>query len=103
MTKTELETKLSNIENIPALAAEIDAAADDATVLEILRRHNVELTTEDIRALIDDEDELDEDALDDVAGGCKCKGILKRAFNNILYWIGNKATGIKFTCPDCGH
>lgn len=99
--KTEIAAKLNNLEGIQVIAAEIAAATDDDAVLEILRQHNLELTAEELRAFVNDEEELDEDLLDNVAGGCNCKGILKRAFTNLLSRIG-KSLGINFTCPDCG-
>lgn len=101
MTKTELIEKLSNTENISALAAEIADAADDAAVLEILKKHNVELSAEDVRSLSGEEEELSEDSLNDVTGGCKCKGPLKRFIVNVVGWLYEKATGNKFTCLEC--
>ena len=63
-----------------------------------------ELTAEEARMLINsEEDELTEDNLEDVTGGCKCKGILKRAVTKLLQWIVKTATGIYVECPDCGH
>ena len=104
MTKNELTAKLSNANDISALMTEIENAADDAAVLEVLKAHGLELTAEEARMLINsEEDELTEDNLDDVTGGCKCKGILKRAVTKLLQWIVKTATGIYVECPDCGH
>ena len=104
MTKNELTAKLSNANDISALMTEIENAADDAAVLEILKAHGLELTAEEARMLINsEEDELSEDNLDDVTGGCKCKGILKRAVTKLLQWIFKTATGTYTECPDCGH
>ena len=103
MTKNEFAAKLNENVDIKALAAEIDGAENDDAVLEILKRYNVELTPEEIRSLNEQDGELDEDALEAVAGGCKCKGILKRAITNFLFWITEKATGKKITCLECGY
>ena len=104
MTKNELTAKLSNITDISALMTEIENAADDAAVLEVLKAHGLELTAEEVRTLINsEEDELTEDNLEDVTGGCKCKGILKRVVTKALQWLFKTATGIYTECPDCGH
>ena len=104
MTKNELTAKLSNIADISALMTEIENAADDAAVLEVLKAHGLELTAEEARMLINsEEDELTEDNLDDVTGGCKCKGPLKRFITKALQWLFKTATGIYTECPDCGH
>ena len=70
MTKNEFAAKLGNDVNVEALLAEIEKAEDDNAVLEILKRYNVELTAEDVRGL-EEEEELDETALEGVSGGCK--------------------------------
>ena len=98
MTKNEFAAKLNENVNIEALMAEINNAETDDAVLEILKRYNLELTPEEIRAMNDQEEELDENALEDVAGGCKCKGWLKRVITNFLLW----ATG-GGECLDCGY
>ena len=103
MTKNEFAAKLGNDVNVEALMAEIEKAEDDNAVLEILKHYNVEFTPEEIRSLYNQEEELDEAALDDVAGGCKCKGILKRAFTNFLSWVFKTATGTTRKCPECNH
>ena len=101
MTKNELTAKLSNANDISALMTEIENAADDAAVLEVLKAHGLELTAEEARMLINsEEDELTED---NVTGGCKCKGILKRAVTKALQWLFKTATGTYTECPDCGH
>ena len=98
MTKNEFAAKLSKNVNLTALAAEINNAENDDAVLEILKRYNLELNPEEIRALAEQEDELDEDDLNDVAGGCKCKGFLKRIITNFLLWITGGGE-----CLDCGY
>lgn len=104
MTKFELETRLSNHPNIQELAAMIDNAEDDEAVLEILKQNGLELTEKEILALTDSGDELDEDALENVAGGkCQCRGILKRILTNFIFWMVERVTGNRPTCLDCGH
>ena len=103
MNKSEFAAKLSSIEDLEAFKAEIASVEEDDAIMEVLRSHNVNLTEEDILSLSDDDEELSEDALDDVVGGCKCKGFLKRTINNILFWFFEKATGVKTKCLDCGH
>ena len=101
MTKNEFAAKLSETVDIPALLAEIANAETDEAVLEILKNHGLEMTPAEVRALNDQECELDENALEDVAGGCKCKGILKRVVTNLLQKLCYKLTGREFTCPEC--
>lgn len=98
MTKNEFAAKLTHNIDVTALAAEINNAENDDAVLEILKRYNLELTSEEIRSLAEQEDELDEDALNNVAGGCKCKGFLKRIITNFLLWVTGGGE-----CLDCGH
>jgi hypothetical protein len=103
MTKNEFAAKLNENVDIQALMAQIANAETDEAVLEILKNYGLEMTPEEIRGLNDQEGELGEAALEDVAGGCECKGILKRAVTNFLFWIVEKATGKRPTCLDCGH
>ena len=102
MTIAELETKFEKVENIEKLMAELKAAADEKEVQNILDAYGLDLSTEELAQVEWDEDELNVEALDQVAGGCKCKGILKRVVTNFLCWLSEKATGKKMTCPDCG-
>lgn len=103
MTKNEFAAMLGENVNIQALMAEIEKAEDDNAVLEILKSYNLNVTMEDILSLDNEEAELDENALDDVSGGCKCSGFGKRIITNFLFWVVGKATGTKLTCLDCGH
>ena len=88
MTKNELTAKLSNANDISALMTEIENAADDAAVLEILKAHGLELTAEEVRTLVNsEEDELTEDNLNEVTGGCRKCPVLKRLLVKILKGI----------------
>ena len=102
MTKYEFAAKLNEKIDIEALIAEIANAENDEAVQEILKQNGVELTAEEMMQMIASEDELDETALEDVAGGCKCKGLLKRLGTKFLQWVFKTATGNKPKCPECG-
>ena len=88
MTKNELTAKLSNANDISALMTEIENAADDAAILEVLQRYNLEVSIEEVRELVKgEEDELSEDNLDEVTGGCKKCSPLKKLVVKILKGI----------------
>ena len=88
MTKNELTAKLSNANDISALMTEIENAADDAAILEVLQRYNLEVSIEEVRELVKgEEDELSEDNLDEVTGGCRKCPVLKRLLVKILKGI----------------
>ena len=88
MTKNELTAKLSNANDISALMTEIENAADDAAILEVLQRYNLEVSIEEVRELVKGEDdELSEDNLDEVTGGCKKCSPLKKLVVKILKGI----------------
>ena len=88
MTKNELTAKLSNIADISALMTEIENAADDAAILEVLQRYNLEVSIEEVRELVKgEEDELSEDNLDEVTGGCRKCSPLKKLVVKILKGI----------------
>ena len=88
MTKKELTAKLSNANDISALMTEIENAADDAAILEVLQRYNLEMSIEEVRELVKgEEDELSEDNLDEVTGGCRKCPVLKRLLVKILKGI----------------
>ena len=88
MTKNELTAKLSNVNDISALMTEIENAADDAAILEVLQRYNLEVSIEEVRELVKgEEDELSEDNLDEVTGGCKKCSPLKKLVVKILKGI----------------
>ena len=88
MTKNELTAKLSNASDISALMTEIENAADDAAILEVLKAHGLELTAEEARMLINsEEDELTEDNLNEVTGGCRKCSPLKKLVVKILKGI----------------
>ena len=88
MTKKELTAKLSNANDISALMTEIENAADDAAILEVLQRYNLEVSIEEVRELVKGEDdELSEDNLDEVTGGCKKCSPMKKLVVKILKGI----------------
>ena len=88
MTKNELTAKLSNANDISALMTEIENAADDAAILEVLQRYNLEVSIEEVRELVKgEEDELSEDNLDEVTGGCRKCSPLKKLVVKILKGI----------------
>ena len=63
--------KLELINQNEELKKEIGAAGTIDELAEVLARYNIELSDEEIASLIDaPEGELNEDSLDQVAGGC---------------------------------
>lgn len=103
MTNTELNIKMEKVENVEQLMADLRNAIDEEEVKEVLKAHGLDVTIEELDALKLEADELGEEDLDNVAGGCKCKGILKRVVTKFLCWLSKQVTGKKMTCPDCGH
>lgn len=103
MTTTEMTALLKGIENIDQLMEELRIAQDEQALDAILRRYDLPITLEDMAGVSFDSDELDEEDLFAVAGGCSCKGPLKRVVNNFFNWVCKKITGKKTeVCPDCG-
>ena len=102
MKKTELNILVEKIDNIEALANDLNRAATETEVEQALAVHGLNITLEDMIAIAPVSDELTEDDLLDVAGGCKCGGFLKRTVGNFLRWVF-KAAGMKLHCSDCGE
>ena len=94
---------IEKVENIEQLMTDLRNAMDETEVAEVLKRYGLELSVEEMLALVPAEGELSEDDLDDVAGGCKCQGILKRAVTNFLSWVSKRITGRGIYCFDCGE
>ena len=103
MTNTELNTKIAKVENLEQLMADLRNAMDEEEIKEVLKAHGLDITLEDLAVIRLESDELAEDDLDDVAGGCKCKGPLKWLVTTFLCWVSKQVTGKKMKCPDCGH
>ena len=101
MKKTELNTLVNKIDNIEALANDLRNAADEAEVEQALAVHGLNITLEDMVAIAPVSDELTEDDLLDVAGGCKCGGF-HGFVNNFIAWLFGCA-GIDFKCANCGQ
>ena len=101
MTNMELNALMEKVENVEQLMADLRSAADEETVMEVLKAHNLDITLEDLEAILPGADELSEDDLSNVAGGCKCKAPLKRLINNFLSWVSKRITGKGVTCFDC--
>ena len=102
MTNTELDIKIEKVENIEQLVADLRDAADEEAVKEALKAHDLDVTIEELASIKPEEEELGEEDLDNVAGGCKCRGILKRVITNLLCRLLKKLTRKDFHCPDCG-
>lgn len=103
MTTTKLNNEFEKVENIEQLMADLKNAVSEEDVQAVLNSYGLELKVEDLAAIQLDGEELNVEELDNVAGGCKCNGFLKRAITNVLCWLVSKATGKKKKCPDCGH
>lgn len=101
MKKTELNTLVNKIDNIDALARDLNRAATETEVEQALAVHGLNITLEDMIAIAPVSDELTEDDLLDVAGGCKCGGF-HGFVNNFIGWLFGCA-GIDFKCANCGH
>ena len=77
MTKAELLKQLEKIDNLKDMVGEINLATNDESVLEILKCYGVELDSEELKNMLSTTDELDEELLEAVAGGCKCGWLRK--------------------------
>ena len=93
MMNTELNEKILKVADKEQLIADLKLAETDEEVKEVLTRHGLEITAE-LEALMG-QDELDPEDLDMVAGGCKCRGLLKRLITGIFEKI------FGFECLDC--
>ena len=93
MMNMELNEKIQQVANKEQLIADMRLAETDEEVKEVLSRHGLEITDE-LEALMG-QDELNPEDLDMVAGGCKCRGWLKRLITGIFERI------FGFECLDC--
>lgn len=83
MTIAELETKFEKVENIEKMMAELKAAADEKEVQTVLNAYGLDLSAEELAQVQWEEDELNAEALDQVAGGCKIIKTLYYILKNI--------------------
>lgn len=95
MTREEMKEKLSNVENIEALTEKILNAQSNDAVLEILKDCGLDTTEAELAALLP-ADELGEEFLDLVAGGCK--GCSCSWFRKGVVWLVNKMFGTNCDC-----
>ena len=102
MTSTEMTALLKRVKDTDQLMEDLRNIQDEQALEETLHRHNLPSTLEAM-ASVSASDELEEEDLFAVAGGCSCKGPLKRVINNFFNWVCKKVTGKKTeVCPDCG-
>lgn len=94
MMNMELKAKFEKVENKEQLIADLKNVEEDEAVLEVLKNHGLDIRPEELEAIMG-EGELDADALDQVSGGCKCRGWLKRLISGLC----EKIFGIE--CLDC--
>jgi len=95
MTNMELKAKLEKVENAKQLIEELKGIEEDSEILAVLKRYGLEISQEALESIQLEDGELDLDALDQVAGGCKCRGWLKRLITGLCEKI------FGFECLDC--
>jgi len=95
MTTAELSALKVNVDNLDQLIEDLRNAPDEEAFQEVLNHYGLNITVEDLTRIPAEACELSEDDLDDVSGGCKCKGIGRRLFNNFVNWLFYKVTGTK--------
>ena len=81
--------KLENLQNVETLEQDLATAKTEAELQEVLKNHGVELTAEELQALVANaakdasKEELSAEDLDDVAGGAWWTPVIVP----ILKWI----------------